>query len=112
IPASMLNTQVKEDYKSQGFASPEEKAAVEKAGMQAVFAVEKELSNTAKDRSNEKIGYDIESICSQTGNLRFIEVKGRRKDATTVTITKNEIIYGLNLPEQFILALAFIDGKR
>ena len=112
IPASKLSTQVKEDFKSQGFASPEEKAAVEKAGMQAVFAVEKELSNAAKDRSKEKIGYDIESLCSQTGNLRFIEVKGRRKDATTVTITKNEIIYGLNLPEQFILALAFVDGKR
>ncbi len=28
-----------------------------------------------------------------------------------VTITKNEIIYGLNLPQQFILALAFVDGK-
>lgn len=112
IPANMLTTPVKEDYKSQGFASPEEKAAVEKAGMQAVFAVEKELNNAAKDRSKEKIGYDIESLCSQTGNLRFLEVKGRRKDATTVTITKNEIIYGLNLPEQFILALAFVDGKR
>src|SRR5690606_10556756 len=89
IPANMLTTHVKEDYKSQGFASPEEKAAVEKAGMQAVFAVEKELNNAAKDRSKEKIGYDIESLCSQTGNLRFIEVKGRRKDATTVTISKN-----------------------
>jgi hypothetical protein len=112
IPANMLTTHVKEDYKSQGFASLEEKAAVEKAGMDAVFAVEKELNNATKDRSKEKIGYDIESLCSQTGNLRFIEVKGRRKDATTVTITKNEIIYGLNLPEQFIVALAFVDGKR
>lgn len=112
IPASMLNAQLKEDYKIHGFASPEEKAEVEKAGMQAVFAVEKELNNAAKDRSKEKIGYDIESICNQSGNLRFIEVKGRRKDATTVTITKNEIIYGLNLPEQFILALAFVEGKR
>ena len=69
-------------------------------------------ANATKDRSKEKIGYDIESLCSKTGNLHFIEVKGRRKDATTVTITKNEIIYGLNLPEQFILALAFVDGKR
>jgi len=112
IPAKLLTAHVKEDYKNQGFASPEEKAAIEKAGMNAVFAVEKELNNAAKDRSKEKIGYDIESLCSQTGNLRFIEVKGRRKDATTVTITKNEIIYGLNLPEQFILALAFVDGKR
>lgn len=112
IPTNMLSNQVIEDYKSQGFVSPQEKAVVEKAGMDAVFAVEKELFNTAKDRSKEKIGYDIESLCSQTGNLRFIEVKGRRKDATTVTITKNEIIYGLNLPEQFILALAFVDGKQ
>jgi superfamily II DNA or RNA helicase len=112
IPANMLITHVKDDYEGQGFASPEEKAAVEKAAMQAVFAVEKELRNTTKDRSKEKIGYDIESLCSKTGNLRFIEVKGRRRDATTVTITKNEIIYGLNLPEQFILALAFVDGKR
>lgn len=112
MPASLLISQVKVDYKSQGFASPEEKAAVEMAGMDAVFVVEKELSNTTKDRSKEKIGYDIESLCSKTGNLRFIEVKGRKKDATTVTITKNEIIYGLNLPEQFILALAFVEGKR
>jgi hypothetical protein len=84
---------------------------VEKAAMNAVFALERELNNTAKDRSKEKIGYDIESLCGRTGNLRFIEVKGRRKDATTVTITKNEIIYGLNLPQQFILALAFVDDK-
>ncbi|MFN3588359.1 MAG: protein NO VEIN domain-containing protein [Spirosomataceae bacterium] len=112
IPANMLATRVKEDYKIQGFASPEEKAIIEKVGMQAVFAVEKELNNIATDRSKEKIGYDIESLCNQTGKLRFIEVKGRRKDATTVTITKNEIIYGLNLPDQFILALAFVDGKR
>jgi hypothetical protein len=112
IPANLLSANATEDYSEQGFASSEEKAVVEKAAMDAVFAVEQELSNTAKDRSKEKIGYDIESLCSQTGNLRFIEVKGRRKDATTVTITKNEIIYALNMPEQFILALAFVDGKQ
>jgi hypothetical protein len=112
IPASMTSSKVKEDYRTQGFASPEEKAAVEKARMNAVFAIERELNNAAQDRSKEKIGYDIESLSSETGDLRFIEVKGRRKDATTVTITKNEIIYGLNLPEQFILALAFVDGKE
>jgi len=111
IPGSWISGQSKDDFRNQGFASPEEKAAVEKAGMTAVFAVEQALNNTTKDRSKEKIGYDIESVCSKTGNLRFIEVKGRRKDANTVTITKNEIIYGLNLPEQFILALALVEGK-
>lgn len=112
LPASWLSSQTVEDYKSMGFASPEERAAIEKAGMDAVFAVERELNNASKDRSKQKIGYDIESLCSKTGDLRFIEVKGRRKDATTVTITKNEIIFSLNSPEQFILALAFVDGKR
>lgn len=112
IPATWLQALVKDDFKSQGFASPAEKAAVEKAAMDAVFIIEKELNNPARDKSKEKIGYDIESTCSQTNGLRFIEVKGRRKDATTVTITKNEIIYGLNLPEQFFLAIAFVDGKR
>lgn len=112
IPASWLNGHQPADFKTQGFASPEEKAAVEQAAMQAVFKIEKELSNAAFDRSAEKVGYDIESRCSQTGNLRFIEVKGRRKDATTVTITKNEIIFGLNSPEQFFLAIALVDGNR
>jgi superfamily II DNA or RNA helicase len=111
IPGSWLHITPKEDYKDQGFASPAEKAAVEKAAMDAVFIMEQELNNPARDKSKEKVGYDIESTCSKSGNLRFIEVKGRRKDATTVTITKNEIIYGLNAPDQFFLAIAFVEGK-
>ena len=37
--------------------------------------------------------------------LRFIEVKGRAADAATITVTKNEILYSLNMPDSFILAL-------
>lgn len=112
LPASSLRSQGATGYQTFGFASPEERAAIEKAGMQAVFAIEKELGNLSIDRSHEKIGYDIESKCSETGSQRFIEVKGRRKDATTVTITKNEIIFSLNAPDQFLLALAFVDGHQ
>src|SRR5688572_22708620 len=39
------------------------------------------------------------------GHLRFIEVKGRVSGADTVTVTKNEILYSLNKPDDFILAL-------
>jgi SNF2 family DNA or RNA helicase len=112
IPSSFLPSLSQDDFKSQGFSSPEERAAVEKAAMHAVYLVEKEFGNVTTDRSREKIGYDIESNDSQTNSLRFIEVKGRKKGAKTVTITKNEIIYGLNLPNQFILALCFVDGNR
>ena len=37
--------------------------------------------------------------------MRFIEVKGRAADAATITVTKNEILRSLNLPDSFILAL-------
>ena len=55
--------------------------------------------------SCEKLGYDIESRVPGTGKLRFIEVKGRVAGATTVTVTKNEILYSLNKPDDFILAI-------
>ncbi|MBW7891557.1 MAG: DUF3883 domain-containing protein [Chitinophagaceae bacterium] len=112
LPARFVNKDKEEDFKLQGFVSPEEKAKVEQAAMKAVFTIEEELANSARDRSGEKIGYDIESVDSQTGDLRFIEVKGRKKDALTVTITKNEIIEALNLPDQFFLAIGFVDGKH
>lgn len=40
-----------------------------------------------------------------TGKLRFIEVKGRNSEADTITVTKNEILYSLNKPDDFILAI-------
>ena len=48
-----------------------------------------------------------------TGRLRFIEVKGRIAGAATVTVTKNEILYSLNKPDDFILAVVeFADGGQ
>ena len=71
----------------------------------AVMAVERELGFEPTDREFEKLGYDIESRNPKTGGLRFIEVKGRVSGAATITVTKNEILYSLNKPEDFILAV-------
>ena len=57
------------------------------------------------DREVEKLGYDIESRVPDTGKLRFIEVKGRASGAPTVTVTRNEILYSLNKPDDFILGI-------
>jgi hypothetical protein len=47
-----------------------------------------------------------------TGKLRFLEVKGRVSGAATITVTKNEILYSLNKPEDFILAIVeFLPGN-
>jgi hypothetical protein len=70
-----------------------------------VMEIERKLGFEPVDRELDKLGYDIESRVAGTGKLRFIEVKGRRSDADTITVTKNEILYSLNKPEDFILAV-------
>ena len=82
----------------------------ERLSMQAVMDVERRLGYEPLDVSAENRGYDIESRIPGTGRLRFIEAKGRVRGAKTVTITKNEILTGLNKPEDFILAIGLIDG--
>ncbi len=70
-----------------------------------VMAIERRLGFEPTDRELDKLGYDIESRVPATGALRFIEVKGRRSDAKTLTVTRNEILYSLNKPDDFILAI-------
>ena len=43
---------------------------------------------------------------------RHIEVKGRAKGQATITVTRNEILYGLNQADKFILAIVLVDGDR
>jgi hypothetical protein len=57
-----------------------------------------------------KCGYDVESSIIEGGRLRMIEVKGRAEGANTVTVTKNEILVGLNKPEDFILAIVEVNS--
>ena len=93
--------------------------AIESAAMNAVMRLERDLGYQPKDVSAAKCGYDIESavpddLQGQNGGhtLRFIEVKGRAKGAETVTVSKNEILYALNAPERFILAIVEVDGAE
>jgi hypothetical protein len=71
-----------------------------------------------QDVSSQKIDYDIESQIPQAlrekngAALRFIEVKGRDADAKTVTITRNEILTALNMPDEFILAMVLVKGEH
>jgi hypothetical protein len=84
----------------------------ERRAMQAVIETERGLGFLPRDVSAENLGYDVESSIPNTGLLRFIEVKGRVRGARTVTITKNEILTGLNKPEHFILALVLLEADR
>jgi len=76
-----------------------------------IMDVERSLGFEPTDREFERLGYDIESRDPKTGKLRFIEVKGRISGADTITVTRNEILYSLNKPEEFILAIVEFKGE-
>lgn len=79
------------------------------------MAIERSFGYAPSDVSGVKCGYDIESriperILEYGRRLRFIEVKGRVKGSTTVTVSKNEILTALNKQQDYILAIVEVDG--
>lgn len=80
----------------------------ERLAMDAVMSIERKLGGDPKDVGDQKLGWDIESRITETGRLKLIEVKGRVIDADTITITKNEILKGFNMPDNFVLAICLI----
>ena len=77
-----------------------------------IMETERTLGFDPTDRETEKLGYDIESRIPGTGRLRFIEVKGRVHGAETITVTRNEILYSMNKPEDYRLAIVeFLDDS-
>ena len=85
--------------------------AVAAKAREIIMAVERGLGFEPTDREYEKLGYDIESRVPHTGKLRFLEVKGRISGADTIVATRNEILYSLNKPEDFILAIVEFLGE-
>jgi len=89
---------------------------IELAAMKAVMDIETSLGYIPVDVSAAKVGYDIESKIPQEkrdvggATLRFIEVKGRSAGASTVTVSKNEILTAFNKPDEYILAIVEVDG--
>ncbi|HLI32381.1 MAG TPA: helicase-related protein, partial [Solirubrobacteraceae bacterium] len=110
VPQALL-TRLLDDTAPASDEQARETARIERLAMQAVMQAERALGYVPRDVSAEKCGYDIESSIPGTGKLRFLEVKGRVKDAATVTVTRNEILTALNKPDDFILAIVLIDGE-
>jgi len=75
-----------------------------------IMDVERGLGFEPQDKEFEKLGYDIESRVPGKGQLGFLEVKGRITGADVVTVSRNEILYSLNKPDDFILAIVEFQG--
>jgi superfamily II DNA or RNA helicase len=86
-------------------AGPSDTQASAARARAIVMEVERSLGFEPTDRETEKVGYDVESRVPGTGKLRFLEVKGRVAGADTITVTRNEILFSLNKPDDFVLAI-------
>ncbi|MBI4322288.1 MAG: DUF3883 domain-containing protein [Chloroflexi bacterium] len=89
------------------------RARVERLAMDAVRRVEEARGCRVVDVSAQKCGWDITSypptLDGRQLQARHIEVKGRVKGASTVTISRNEMLYALNQSDKFILAIVLVD---
>ena len=117
IPAGLLAQRAGEPESIAGWtADADARARVEWAAMNAVMAAERALGHEVIDVSAQKCGWDVTSLPKAIeGKLppsRHIEVKGRVKGSSTVTVTRNEILYGLNQQDKFILAIVMVDGDQ
>ena len=92
------------------------RARVEQIAMRAVMDAERALGHDVIDVSAEKCGWDVTSLPKALDRRlppsRHIEVKGRAKGQATITVTRNEILYGLNQSDKFILAIVMVDGEQ
>ena len=111
VPVGLLARLLGEAPGTSDGSTPEARRRVELAAMAAVIQAERMLGFEPRDVSGDKVGYDVESRIPGTGRLRFVEVKGRAEGATTVTVTRNEILTALNKPEEFVLALVAVPPK-
>lgn len=108
VPAGLLTKMKSLPVKTK--QSVDTQVAAAKA-REIIMEIERKLGFDPTDRETEKLGYDVESRVPGTGKLRFIEVKGRVTGADTITVTRNEILYSLNKPEDFILAIVEFMGE-
>jgi superfamily II DNA or RNA helicase len=92
----------------------EARSHVEKVAMDAVIATEESMGNKVVDVSAENCGWDLTArLPLADGKMvedRHIEVKGRSKGQTTITVSRNEIIMGMNQQDKFYLAIVIVDG--
>lgn len=112
VPAGLL-ARMRGLPHDQRLATPVETQESAARARAIVIEIERHLGYEPVDRETERLGYDIESRIPGSGKLRLIEVKGRVAGATTITVTRNEILTSLNKPDDYILAIVeFLDEDR
>jgi superfamily II DNA or RNA helicase len=103
VPAGLLR-RLAGDGDPQARLFARETQRIERIAVDAVLAAERSLGRNPTEMPHNNPGYDVESKAGW-GELLFLEVKGRVIGAPTVTITRNEILTGLNKADHYVLAM-------
>ncbi|MBD5801785.1 RNA polymerase-associated protein RapA [Azoarcus sp. Aa7] len=116
IPAGLIaQRRTGQDLRSQ-VVDAQARARIERVAMNAVIDAERSLGHHVIDVSRDKCGWDVTAQPpASNGRLpqpRHIEVKGRAKGQSTITVTKNEVFAGFNQGEKFVLAVVIVDGEH
>jgi hypothetical protein len=109
MPQGLLN-RLRQRTPMSSDISQAERGRIDQMTVAAVMEAERKLGCEPREMPHSNPGYDIESKDPATQRLRFIEVKGKAVGATTVTISKTQIMTALNKPDDFILAIVEVDG--
>jgi len=113
VPAGLLRKLRGEPPEVGTFAADEAaRKRIEKLAMDAVRKAEEARGCKVVDVSADKCGWDLTSyppeVDGKVPEVRHIEVKGRIAGASTVTVTRNEILYALNQAGKFVLAIVLV----
>lgn len=88
------------------------RSRIEHLAMSAVRQAEEARGCRVVDVSAAKCGWDLTSyppaVDGRQPDPKHIEVKGRVKGASTITITRNEMLYAFNQGDKFVLAIAIV----
>jgi superfamily II DNA or RNA helicase len=82
-------------------------AEVERRAVDAVLAAERALGREPEEMPPNNPGYDIRSV-APGGQVVRLEVKGRIAGADDFIVTRNEVLHGKNLADDYRLALVTV----
>ena len=115
VPAGLLRRLRGESPVENGAVFSTDPAArrrIELLAMNAVRRAEEARGCRVVDVSAQKCGWDLTSypptVEGRQPDARHIEVKGRVQGASTITVTRNEMLYALNQADRFILAIVLV----
>jgi SNF2 family DNA or RNA helicase len=114
IPAGLMRKLTGDEETAPNISSdPIARSRIERIAMDAVRRVEESQGCQITDVSRDKCGWDLTSqppvIDHKHPDPRHIEVKGRVKGASTITVTRNEMLYAFNQGDKFVLAIALVN---